>query len=136
MSFLIKGGYNAFQKTILNISLKKSHLWQQGLITTESKNPICKLNSFMDNQLELVKYNNDMHALLVNNMIVYEKKYLFMYDVELLLKKDDDCPCEAGAGTGTKTSTSASSDHIQNYVTYYWVNYDTIKHLNGQRWLN
>ena len=77
----------------------------------------------MDNHLELVKYNNDMHALVLNDMIVYEKKHLFMYDVELLLKKED-CPC------------GVSSDHIYNYVTYYWVNYDTIKHVNSQRYLN
>ena len=130
MSFLIKGGYNAFQKTILNISLKKSHLWQQGLITTESKKPICKLNSFMDNQLELVRYNNEMHALLVNNMIVYEKKYLFMYDVELLLKGND------AVGANAVGTNAVGTDHIHNYVTYYWVNYDTIKHVNGQRCLN
>jgi len=123
MSFLIKGGYDSLRKTIINLSLIKTNLWQQGIITTESKKPICKLNSFTDNHLELVKYNNDMHALVLNDMIVYENKHLFMYDVELLLKKED-CPC------------GVNSDHIYNYVTYYWVNYDTIKHVNSQRYLN
>ncbi len=126
MSFLIKGGYDSLRKTIINLSLIKTNLWQQGIITTDNKNPICKLNSFVDNHLELVKYNNDMHALVLNDMIVYEKKYLFMYDVELLLKKED-CAC------GVR---SQGDEHIYNYVTYYWVNYDTIKHVNSQRYLN
>ena len=126
MSFLIKGGYDSLRKTIINLSLIKTNLWQQGIITTDSKKPICKLNSFMDNHLELVKYNNEMHALVLNDMIVYEKKHLFMYDVELLLKKED-CAC------GVR---SQGDDHIYNYVTYYWVNYDTIKHVNSQRYLN
>jgi hypothetical protein len=131
MSFLIKGGYNSFQKTILNMTLKKSNLWQQGLITTNHyKNPICKLNSYDENHLEIVKYH-DMHALMINNMVVYEKKHLFTYDVELLLKKKHDLL--------ERTITDAKlekNDNIYHYVTYYWVNYDTIKHINGQRYLN
>ena len=120
MSFLIKGGYDSLRKTIINLSLIKTNLWQQGIITTESKKPICKLNSFTDNHLELVKYNNEMHALVLNDMIIYEKKHLFMYDIELLLKKED----------------GVSDDQIYNYVTYYWVNYDMIKHVDAQRCLN
>ena len=131
MSILIKGGYDSLRKTIINLSLLKTNLWQQGIITTESKKPICKLNSFTDNHLELVKYN-DLHALRLNDMIVYERKHLFMYDVELLIK-NDDCTC----GAPIRDSSGTDRDeNIYNYVTYYWVNYDTIKHINGQRYLN
>ena len=108
------------------MTLKKSNLWQQGLITTNHhKNPICKLNSYDENHLEIVKYH-DMHALLINNMVVYEKKHLFTNDVELLLKNKHI----------TDTTLDKKNDNIYHYVTYYWVNYDTIKHINGQRYLN
>jgi hypothetical protein len=40
------------------------------------------MTSANENNLEIVKYNN-MHALLLNNSIIYEDEKIFSYKIEL-----------------------------------------------------
>ena len=80
MSFIIRGGYFVSLKKVLNISLKSTDKWSQGLISVKASNYSILPHS--ENKIEIVKYN-DNHALLLNNAIVYEDKKLFDYHIEL-----------------------------------------------------
>jgi len=82
MSFVLRGGYDAIRKQVLNISLKHSDKWSQGLITVKHNMFVSQIMPLNENKLELVKYN-DVNALLLNNNIIYEDKKLFTYKIEL-----------------------------------------------------
>ena len=75
MSVFINCGYYAVSKQILNIILKPTILWHNGIILTN------------ENKLKLVNYK-DTSVLLLNNSIIYENKNLFNYNVDLSLKYD------------------------------------------------
>ena len=80
MSFLLKGGYYATCNKVLNISLKRTDMWTNGLILVKTSK--YSLSPKNDNIIELVKYD-DTHALLLNNAIIYEDKKLFTYMLDL-----------------------------------------------------
>lgn len=82
MTFIIRGGYDAFRKQVLNISLKHSEKWSQGLVMVKHNTFVSHIIPLDENKLELVKYN-DMNALILNDKIIYEDKKLFSYKLEL-----------------------------------------------------
>lgn len=88
MSVFIKGGYYAISKKLLNITLKPTTLWHNGVILTHKNKVISTLNPENENKLELVNYN-DTAVLLLNNSIIYENKKLFNYNLDLSLIDDD-----------------------------------------------
>jgi hypothetical protein len=88
MSVFIKGGYYAVSKQILNITLKPTTLWHNGIILTNKNKVISTLNHENENKLELINYN-DTAVLLLNNSIIYENKNLFNYNLDLSLIDDD-----------------------------------------------
>ena len=116
MSFLIKGGYDAIRKQVINISLWHTHKWTVGRILTNNIY-ICKLSSRYDNRIVMVK-NNEKHALVLNNMIIYETANVFDYDIVL---------------------TCCLSDYNMidtNLIDYNYVDYNEITHMISQRTLN
>jgi hypothetical protein len=88
MSVFIKGGYYAVSKQLLNITLRPTTLWHNGIILTNKNKVISTLNPQNENKLELIKYN-DISVLLLNNSIIYENKFLFNYNLDLSLTDDD-----------------------------------------------
>ena len=88
MSVFIKAGYYAVSKQILNITLKPTYVWHNGLILTNKNMVISTLNPENENKLELVNYKNST-VLLLNNSIVYDNKKLFYYNLNLSLTNDD-----------------------------------------------
>ena len=87
MSVFIKGGYFAFSKQLLNISLKPTTLWHNGIILTNKNQVLSTLNPDIENKLKLVCYK-DTAVLLLNNAIIYENKKLFNYYLDLSFKND------------------------------------------------
>ena len=85
-SFLIKGGYDAFRKQIVNISLKKTNNWKQGVVIVNNKE-LYRLQSNKTNYLELIKINN-LYTLTTNGGFIYENTYPFIYDIELTYNKE------------------------------------------------
>jgi hypothetical protein len=119
MSFIIKGGYDAIRKQVLNISLKRTNKWTTGTLLVKKDILVYNLVPRYDNEIELVKYN-DVHALLLNNTIIYEDKKLFSYKLNLqgfneLLVYD-------------------SNPH--DYLEYKYVDYYAMKHFAQWRTLN
>ena len=76
MSFVVKGGYDAIRKQVMNISLKRTEKWTSGSLFVKKNILVYNLVPRYDNKIEVVKYNNN-HALLLNNTIIYEDKKLF-----------------------------------------------------------
>ena len=89
MSFIIRAGYDIYRKQVLNISLKHSDKWSQGLVTVKQNLFVSQIIPLNENKLEMVKYN-DNHALLLNDNIIYEDKKLFSYKIELQGLKEVD----------------------------------------------
>ena len=88
MSVFIKGGYFAISKQILNITLKPTTIWHNGIILTNKNMLISTLNHYNENKLKLINYK-DTSVLLLNNFIIYENKKLFNYNLKLYLTDDD-----------------------------------------------
>ena len=88
MSVFIKGGYYAVSKQLLNITLKPTTLWHNGIILTNKNKVLSTLNPQNENKLELINYK-DTSVLLLNNSIIYENKNLFIYNLNLSLTDDD-----------------------------------------------
>ena len=88
MSVFIKGGYYAVSKQLLNITLKPTTLWHNGIILTNKNKVLSTLNPENENKLVLVNYM-DTAVLLLNNSIIYENKKLFNYNLDLSLTDDD-----------------------------------------------
>ena len=88
MSMFIKGGYYAISKKLLNITLKPTTLWHNGIILTNNNKVISTLNPENENKLVMVNYN-DATVLLLNNSVIYENKKLFNYNLDLSLTADD-----------------------------------------------
>lgn len=88
MSIFIKGGYYAVSKQLLNITLKPTTQWHNGIILTNKNKVLSTLNPQNENKLVLVNYK-DTAVLLLNNYIIYENKKLFNYNLNLSLTDDD-----------------------------------------------
>jgi hypothetical protein len=88
MSLLIKCGYYAISKHVLNLTLKPTNIWHNGIILTNKNKVISTLDSENENKLKMIKYN-DMAVLLLNNSVIYENKKLFSYNLDLSLIDDD-----------------------------------------------
>lgn len=82
MSFTMKCGYDLFRKQVLNISLKRSEKWTNGLVMIKHNMVVSNLLPRNENKLEIVKYN-DTHTLLLNNAIIYEDNQIFSYKIDL-----------------------------------------------------
>ena len=57
-SFLIKCGYDAWRKQIVNINLKQNNLWKTGSIILNNKIHYYRLNPMMNTRLEMIKIEN------------------------------------------------------------------------------
>lgn len=119
MSFIIKGGYDVFRKQILNVSLKPTDKWTQGLLFVKHNRFVYNLVPRYDNKLEMVKYN-DIHALLLNNTIIYENKKLFTYKLDLQSEVVPDL----------------NDPNLYDFLDYKYLNYNELKWLNTRRTLN
>ena len=121
MSFLIKGGYDVFRKQILNVSLKRADVWTHGHIMVRQHKYVGELSSQNENIIELVRYD-DMHALLLNNAIIYEDKKLFTYKLDLFYKTP---PVNVNTW-----NLCDMSDYIKNYVDYSYITYQEMKQVD------
>ena len=121
MSFLIKGGYDVFRKQILNVSLKRADVWTHGHIMVRQHKYVGELSSQNENIIELVRYD-DMHALVLNNAIIYEDKKLFTYKLDLFYKTP---PVNVNTW-----NMCDMSDYIKNYVDYRYVTYQEMKQVD------
>ena len=74
MSFIIKCGYDAFYRNIINVKLKQTNLWSKGSVMVNGIK--FNIDSSRDNLVEIVKYD-DTNTLLVNNAIIYDNRKLF-----------------------------------------------------------
>lgn len=122
MSFLIKGGYDVFRQQILNIALKRTNIWTQGLITVKTNKFVCGLVPLNENKLEIVKYNN-RHALLLNNSIIYEDNKLFTYDIDL----------QVGSDLFEGVPVDLNNKEFYNFIDYHYVDYPELKRLHNIR---
>jgi len=119
MSFIIKGGYDMLRKQVVNVSLRQTDKWSQGLDTVKKNMFVYNLVPRYDNTIELVKYH-DVHALLLNNTIIYENKKLFNYNIEL---------------QGFKESLVYDSTP-HDYLDFNYVDIYALKHFGRWRELN
>ena len=116
MSFVVKGGYDAIRKQVMNISLKRTEKWTSGSLFVKKNILVYNLVPRYDNKIEVVKYNNN-HALLLNNTIIYEDKKLFTYKLDL---------------KGLDTTDPNCFDFLDcKYMDYY-----ALKHFANWRTLN
>ena len=120
MSILIKGGYDAIRKQVVNVSLKRTNSWVQGMILGKHNKFICALNPRNDHTFEFVKYNN-VHALLMNNTIVYEDPKFFWYKIDLKLDTE---------------LTDIRDPKFYSFINYTTLTYPDIKSYNNFRTLN
>ena len=120
MSFIIKGGYDVFRKQVLNLSLKHTDVWTHGHIMISQHKYVGKILTQKENILELVRYD-DMHALILNNAIIYEDKKLFTYKLDLFCKL---VPIDL--------NRCDMADYIKNYVDYRYVAYNEMKYIDTQ----
>ena len=121
MSFLIKGGYDVFRKQVLNVSLKRADVWTHGHIMVRQHKYVGELSSQNENIIELVRYD-DMHALVLNNAIIYEDKKLFTYKLDLFYKTP---PVNVNTW-----NMCDMSDYIKNYVDYSYITYNEMKQVD------
>ncbi len=82
MSFILRGGYDSIRKQVLNISLKRTDKWLQGLVMVSPNMFVSTIIPYNENKIEIVRCNNT-HALLLNENIIYENEKLFTYKIEL-----------------------------------------------------
>ena len=116
MSFLVKGGYDAIRKQVVNISLRRTDKWARGLIFVRTNRYIGSLDPVNENNIELVKFD-DIHALLLNNAIIYEDKKLFGYKLEL--------QCE--------TEPDLNDKKLYDFLDYNYLTYNEMKKIS-MRW--
>jgi hypothetical protein len=119
MAFIIKGGYDALRKQVLNISLKRSEKWTRGLIFVPQNMYVGGLQSHRENTIEIVKYD-DMHALLLNDNIIYEDKKVFTYKMELEVFRDLD----------------VNDPNLYDFLESKYVDYSALERFERLRCLN
>ena len=110
MSFLIKGGYDILRKQILNISLKPTTVWTNGILMVNENMYISSLTPNNKNKIEIVKYNN-MNVLLLNDSIIYEDKQLFPFNLELYAQYEP----------------YNNNNNLYDFMEYHYVDYNAIK---------
>jgi len=120
-SFLIKCGYDAWRKQIVNINLKQNNLWKTGSIILNNKTHYYRLNPMMNTRLEMIK-NENSYLLTVNGGIIYEQNKPFVYDTELIFHNDD--------------RTNFSEKNIYTCFDYEYIKMNEIKEINNFRDLN
>jgi hypothetical protein len=120
MSFIIKGGFDILQNKIVNIILQKNSIWNFGMVIY-NKRQIFNINSSRENKIEIIK-NNMKHALVLNDMIIYENDNLFMYDIHLHINVNDN--------------VNVNDNDIYNNIIYDVINYNDLCELKLMRSLN
>ena len=119
MSFVIRGGYDTFRKQVLNVTLKHSDKWSQGLVMVKHNMFLSQIMPLNENKLELVKYHGN-NVLLLNDNIIYENKKLFSYKIELNGLKEFDL----------------NDPHLYDFLECKYVDYYAMKHFGDWRVLN
>jgi len=119
MSFIIRGGYDIFRKQVLNLTLRRTDKWAQGLIMIRQNKFVCGLVPLNENKLEIIRFN-DMHALLLNDTIIYEDKKIFGYKIELETSREPDL----------------TDKNLYNFVECNYVDYQQLKWVDTHRYLN
>jgi hypothetical protein len=118
MSFILKGGYDALCRNIINVSLKKTNLWNRGAVMVNGVK--CNIDSQRDNTIEMIKYD-DMNTLMVNNAIIYENRKLFTYDIDLNMNI---------------YSCDFSNNNLYNYIDFRVISYNDLERIFSRRSLN
>ena len=119
MTLLIRGGYDAMRKQIVNISLKRTDKWMNGLLMVQKNMYVGSLLPANENYVEIVKYG-DSNVLLLNNNIVYENKTLFTYKLELQ-------PVEV---------PDLNDPKLYDFLEYHYVDFYAMKHFGMGRGVN
>ena len=118
MSFALRAGYDAVYRHVINVSLKKTSLWKNGLLVVNGVN--FNIDSSRDNLIEIVKYH-DLNTLMVNNAIIYENRKLFTYDVDLNMNIHYN---------------DFSKKNLYNYIDFNVIGYNDIENIFSRRCLN
>ena len=118
MSFVIKCGYDAFYRNIINVKLKQTNLWSKGSVMVNGIR--FNIDSSRDNLVEIVKYD-DTNTLMVNNAIIYDNRKLFMYDIHLI---------------HNISAQDFSKRNFYNYIEFDIVKYNQVHTIFSQRLLN
>jgi len=113
MAFIIKGGYDILRKEVLNISLKRTNVWMNGMILMKDNMYLGGVSPNNENEIEMAKYDNKT-VLLLNNKIIYEDDKLFEYNIELqaTIKPDMNNP------------------YVYNFMDYRYVDCYEMKEIN------
>jgi hypothetical protein len=119
MSFVIRGGYDIFRKQVLNVTLKHSDKWSQGLVMVKHNMFLSQIMPLNENKLEIVKYHGS-NVLLLNDNIIYENKKLFSYKIELNGLKEFDL----------------NDPHLYDFLECKYVDCYAMKHFGDWRVLN
>lgn len=119
MSFILKGGYDAMYRHIVNISLRKTNIWKNGRVSIHGIK--YNIDSNKENRIEIIKYN-DMNTLMLNNAIIYENRRPFVYDIDLQYNFEEQ--------------HNFSKKNLYNYIDFNIVNYNTMENISSQRTLN
>jgi len=125
MSFTIKGGFDILRNQIVNIVLQKHNIWNFGMIIY-NKQKLFNINSNQENKIELIKYNTK-HALVINDMIIYENEKLFMYDIKLHLNVNV---------SNNINVSNIKNENIYKTIIYEVKNYNYYHDFNIMRSLN
>ena len=86
MSFVIKGGYDAIRKQVMNISLKRAEKWTSGIVMIKKNIFLYNLVPRYDNNIEIVKYN-DIHSIDEKSLEENENDFADFVPNILLQKK-------------------------------------------------
>jgi hypothetical protein len=114
MAFIIRGGYDIFRMQVSNVILKRTAVWNHGIIFGPKNLVLSELHPYNENHLELVKYNDESHILLLNHNIIYEHRKLFNYKIDL------KCPIKP----------DLNDKNVYNFVKLQYVNYADIRQVN------
>lgn len=84
---VFRGGFIHIKSHPLNIFLGKSNYWKNGIITIENI-PLYRLTPLINNHIEFRKVDEN-YGLYVNKRMIYEKKYIFYYNIKVELINND-----------------------------------------------
>ena len=120
MSVILRGGYDAIRKSIVNTTLLNTTNWNIGKIYVNTYVHVCNIKSTRENIIEMVRCD-DKHTLMLNNMIVYSHPNLYTYDIILRLDNDLD---------------HYGQKNIHSFVKYNYINYSNLRDIHSVRCLN